>query len=140
MGAGGFSTNYREENIISRLESSRQSQWSRQIMQLGDCVDQLAQKLALRLVGDELIETTNQRDVEDQLAHNLSSLLDAEDFDIQFAIANVRNLIPRPNRISLYVTAFIIEKLISHRSVEDVFGTDQEIYEAVNQEVTKMIR
>ena len=140
MGAGGFSTNYREENIISRLESSRQSQWSRQIMQLGDCHEQLAQKLAMRLVGDELIETTNQRDVEDQLAGNLSSLIDAEDFDIQFAIANVRNLIPRPNRISLYVTAFIIEKLISHRSVEDVFGTDQEIYEAVNEEVTKMIR
>ena len=94
----------------------------------------------MRLVSDELIETTNQRDVEDQLAANLDGLLDAEDFDIQFAIANVRNLIPRPNRISLYVTAFIIEKLISHRSVEDVFGTDQEIYEAVNEEVTKMIR
>jgi hypothetical protein len=140
MGAGGFSTNYREENIISRLESSRQSQWSRQIMQLGDCVEQLAQKLAMRLISDQLIETTNQRDVEDQLAKNLGSLLDAEDFDIQFAIANVRNLVPRPNRISLYVTAFIIEKLIEHRAVEDVFGTDQEIYEAVNDEVIKMIR
>ena len=140
MGAGGFSTNYREENLISRLESSRQSQWGRQIMQLGDCYDQLAQKLAMRLISDELIETTSQRDVEVQLSSCLNGLTDAEDFDIQYAIANFRNLVPRPNRISLYVTAFIIETLISHRSVVDVFGTDQEIYDAVNLEVTKMIR
>jgi hypothetical protein len=140
MGGGGFNTNYREENLISRLESSRQSAWVRQLSQLGDCADQLAQKLAMKLVDANLIETTNQRDVEEQLATNLGDLMQAEDFDIQYAISPLRNLVPKPNRISLYVTAFIIEKLIDHRSVVDVFGTDEEIYAVVNKEVTGMIR
>jgi hypothetical protein len=137
---GDFHTNYREENLISRLESSRQSAWTRQLMQLGDCADELAQKLAMKLVDSERIETTSQRDVEEQLAGALGDLLRAEDFDIQFAIANFRNLVPQANRISLYVTAFIIERLINHRSVVDVYGTDEEIYNVVNQVVTSMIR
>lgn len=140
MGGGGFNTNYREENLISRLESSRQSAWVRQLSQLGDCADQLAQKLAMKLIDTNLIETTNQREVEEQLATNLGDLMQAEDFDIQYAISPLRNLVPKPNRISLYVTAFIIEKLIDHRSVVDVYGTDEEIYAVVNKEVTGMIR
>jgi hypothetical protein len=140
MGGGGFNTNYREENLISRLESSRQSAWVRQLSQLGDCADQLAQKLAMKLIDTNLIETTNQREVEEQLATNLGDLMQAEDFDIQYAISPLRNLVPKPNRISLYVTAFIIERLINHRAVVDVYGTDEEIYAVVNKEVTGMIR
>jgi hypothetical protein len=137
---GGFNTNYREENLISRLESSRASAWSKQLAQLSDCADQLAQRLAMKLVDTHLIETTNQREVEEQLAGNLGELLQAEDFDIQYAISPLRNLVPRPNRISLYVTAYIIERLINHRAVVDVYGTDEEIYNVVNQEVSHMIR
>ncbi len=137
---GDFHRNYREESILSRLESSRQSAWSRQLHILGDRADELAQRLALRLVDTKLIETTNQREVEEQLAHCLGELLRAEDFEIQYSIANIRNLVPRPNRISLYVTAFIIEKLIDHRAVVDVFGTDEQIYAVVNQEVGNIIR
>ena len=140
MGAGGFSTNYREESLISKLENSRQSSWFRQMNQLNELADQLAQRLALKLVDENLVETSSMRDLEEQLAHCLGTLLDAEDYDIQFAISPIRNLVPRPNRISLYVTAYIIEKLISHRSVEDIFGTDEEIYEVVNNEVVRLIK
>lgn len=137
---GGFSTNYREENLISRLESSRQSQWTRQIHQLGEVSDQLAQRLALKLVDEKLVETNNQRELETQLAYCLGQLLEAEDFDIQYAISPLRELVTKPNRMSLYITAFIIEKLLSHRSVVDIYGTDEEIYQVVNQEVTRLIR
>jgi hypothetical protein len=137
---GDFHTNYREETLISRLESSRQSAWGRQLLQLGDCADELAQKLAMKLVEGKLIETTSMRDVEEQLAGCLGELLQAEDFDIQYAIAPLRNLMPRPNRVSLYVTAFVIERLINHRSVVDIYGTDEEIYNVVNQEVTRLIK
>lgn len=137
---GDFHTNYREESLISRLESSRQSAWGRQLYQLGDCADQLAQRLAMKLVDSKLIETTNQRDVEEALADCLAELLQAEDFDIQYAISPIRNLVPRPNRISLYVTAFVIERLLNHRAVVDIYGTDEEIYAVVNQEVTNLIR
>jgi hypothetical protein len=137
---GDFHTNYREESLISRLESSRQSQWGRQIYQLGEVADQLAQKLAIKLIEANLVETTNQRDLEEALADCIQALLHAEDFDIQYAIAPLRNLIARPNRISLYITAFVVERLLDHRSVVDVYGTDEEIYNVVNGEVTGMIR
>lgn len=137
---GGFNTNYREENLISRLESSRQSAWGRQIHQLGECTEELAQRLAMKLVDAKLIETTNQRDIEGALAAYLGDLLQAEDFEIQYVISPIRNLAPRPNRISLYITAQIIERLIDHRAVVDVYGTDEEIYATVNQEVARFIR
>jgi hypothetical protein len=91
-------------------------------------------------VEGKLIETTSIRDVEEQLASCLGELLQAEDFDIQYAIAPLRNLVTHPNRVSLYVTAFVIERLINHRSVVDVYGTDEEIYNMVNQEVTRLIK
>ena len=137
---GGFNTNYREENLISRLESSRQSAWGRQIHQLGECTEELAQRLAMKLVDAKLIETTNQRDIEDALAAYLNDLLQAEDFEIQYVISPIRNLAPRPNRISLYITAQIIERLIDHRAVVDIYGADEEIYAAVNQEVARFIK
>lgn len=139
MGAGGFSTNYREDSLISRLENSRASLWRRQLAQLNDCAGELARRLAMKLVNDELVETTNQTELESQLAQCLQKLLVAEDFDIQYDIAPVRELVPRPNRVSLYVTAFIIEKLIDHRSIVDIFGTDLEIYNAVDETVESMI-
>lgn len=137
---GDFHTNYREENLISRLESSRQSAWGRQLAQLSDFADELARKLAMKLVDSQLLETKSQADVEEQLAGAINELLHAEDFEIQFAIAPLRDLVARPNRISLFLTAFVIERLINHRSVVDVYGTDEEIYEVINTEVTRTIR
>jgi hypothetical protein len=46
----------------------------------------------------------------------------------------------RPNFISLYITAFIIEKLINHRTIIDIYGTDEEIYQCVNSRVSRIIR
>ena len=45
----------------------------------------------------------------------------------------------RPNFITLYVTAFIIEKLINHKTIVDIYGTDEDIYNAVNTLVQKFI-
>jgi len=58
---------------------------------------------------------------------------------VQFQIANIRNLVPRPHFVSLYVTAYIIEKLINHKSIVEIYGTDEEIYHSVNNQVFKVI-
>lgn len=137
---GSFSTNYRESNLISRLESSRQSAWTRQLATLTDLGDEAARKLALKLVDAGSIEVTNMRDLEEQLILCVNELLHAEDFEIQYAISPIRNLVEKPNRISLFITAFVIEKLINHRSVVDVFGTDEEIYNVVNDEIMRLIK
>ena len=51
----------------------------------------------------------------------------------------MRTLVARPNFIGLYLTAFVVEDLIKHRSVVDVYGTNEQIYDCVNQQVTKLI-
>ena len=135
-----FHVNYREETLISRLENSRQSAWGRQLSRLNECFEELSKRLAMKLVENHLIETNNIKAIEEQLSFALGELQQAEDFDIQYAVAPLRNLVERPNRIALYVTVYIIERLIKHRAVVDVFGTDEEIYQVVNQEVENMIR
>lgn len=137
--ASDFHVNYREESLISRLENSRQSAWGRQLLQLDDNRFDLSKKLAMRLIENNLLETNNQKDIEEQLLNCINQLLQAEDFEIQYAIAPLRTLVERPNRIALYITAFIAEKLIDHRSVVDIYGTDEEIYNTIYQEMGKVI-
>jgi hypothetical protein len=45
--------------------------------------------------------------------------------------------VPDGNVVSLYLTAFTIEKLLDHKDVVDIFGSDEEIYLTVNQQVKK---
>jgi hypothetical protein len=58
---------------------------------------------------------------------------------MQFKIAPIRNLVPDPNVISLYLTQYIIEDLIDHPHIQDVFGDDLDIYRAVDS-ILKRIR
>lgn len=134
-----FNVNYREDSLISRLENSRQSAWGRQLMQLDDNRFEISRKLAMRLIENNLLETNNQKEIEEQMLGCLNQLLQAEDFEIQYAVAPLRALVERPSRMALYITSFISEKLINHRSVVDIYGTDEEIYNTVNQELAKFI-
>jgi hypothetical protein len=93
--------------------------------------------IAMKLVENGLVETTNKNSLEEQIQSCLEKLTRASDFDIDYQIAPVRNLVPDGNVVSLYLTAFIIEKLLDHRDVVDIFGSDEEIYLTVNQQVKK---
>ena len=69
----------------------------------------------------------------------LRLLSNMEDFDIQFKISPLRNLATDPNFISLFLTQFIIEDLVEHPKVQDIFGDDLDIYRTVDS-VMKKIR
>ncbi len=62
-----------------------------------------------------------------------------DDFEIDFQVAPFRNLVPQPQIVSLYVTAFVIEKLINHKDVIDIFGSDEDIYYCINKQVIKFL-
>jgi hypothetical protein len=62
-----------------------------------------------------------------------------EDFDLDYQIAPIRNLVPQPHIVSLYVTSFVIEQLIKHKDVVDIFGSDEEIYYTINEQVKKFL-
>ena len=92
--------------------------------------DELAMKLVQRLLDQHIIETTSESAIREVFANLLRSLPEIEDFDFQFKIAPLRQLAPNPNFMSLYLTQFIIEDLVNHAKIDDVFGDDVDVYKA----------
>ncbi|MFP3869675.1 MAG: hypothetical protein ACLFVT_02185 [Syntrophobacteria bacterium] len=138
--ARDYRPNIRESSVISRLDSAKEAARTEALNQLYEAGADLANRIAMKLIEEKLIETKSKKELERQLAACIKTLLGAEDFDVQYQISPWRTLVRRPNFISLYITAFIIEKLINHRSVVDIYGTDEEIYECVDSQVKQMIR
>jgi hypothetical protein len=102
-----------------------------------DCAEPLANGIATKLIEAKLVETTNKNALEEQLQKCLDKLSRLDDFEIDYQIAPFRNLVPQPQIVSLYVTSFVIEKLINHKDIVDIFGSDEEIYFTINQQVKK---
>ena len=138
--ARDYRPNIRESNVISRLDSAKEAARAGAINQLHEVEQELANRIAMKLIEQKLIETKNKKELERQLAGCIKTLIEAEDFEVQYQIAPLRTVVRRPNFVSLFITAFIIEKLINHRTIIDIYGTDEEIYESVNSQVNKMIR
>jgi hypothetical protein len=125
--------------VISRLDHAKESQRSNALNLLREHMDELSARITIKLIEDRLIETTSKDRLEMQINGCLQALLAAEEFEVQFQTANIRSLVPRPHFISLYVTAFIIEKLIDDKSVLELYGTDEDIYHCVNAQVSRFI-
>lgn len=134
-----YRPNVRESAVISRLDHAKESQRNNALNILRQSSEDLADRIAMKLIEERLIETTSKVDLENQIHFALESLLTAEEFEYQFLVANIRNLVPRPHFVSLYVTAYIIEKLIDHKCVVEIFGTDEDIYASVHRQVARMI-
>jgi len=93
----------------------------------------------MKLVETKLIETTSKNILEEQISWCLDKLTRAEDFDIDYQTAPFRDVVQNPNIVSLYVMAFILETLINHKAIVDIFGSDEEIYRSINKQVTKFL-
>jgi hypothetical protein len=132
-----FRPSTRESSILSKIDSSKEHKRRLAIGGLRDCADSLSNAIAMKLVESHLVETSNKNSLEDQIKSCLEKLTRASDFDIDYQVAPIRNLVPDFNVVSLYVTAFILESVLSHKDTVDVFGSDEDIYLAVNQQVKK---
>ncbi len=132
-----FRPSNREASILARIESSQEHARRRAIGNVRECIEPLSNAIAMKLVETELVETTDKAAVEEQVSRCLEKLGRSEDFDVDFQIAPFRQVVRNPHVVSLYVTAFVIEKLINHRSVVDIFGSDSDIYLCINRQVAK---
>jgi hypothetical protein len=134
-----FRPSSRESTILSKIESTKEHKRRLAIGRLRDCSEPLSNAIAMKLVERNLIETTNKNTLEEQLNGCLEKMGRMEDFDIDYQIAPFRNLVPQPHIVSIYVTSFVIEKLINHKDVVDIFGSDEEIYFTINEQVKKYL-
>lgn len=134
-----YRPNVRESAVISKLDHAKESQRYNALNLLRLHVEDLSGRIATKLIEDRLVETTSMDDLDGQIQNALQTLLTAEEFEVQLETANIRTLVPRPHFISLYVTSYIIEKLIDHKSIVEIYGTDEDIYRCVNKQVSKLI-
>jgi hypothetical protein len=109
------------------------------ISRVRDCSEPLANAIASKLIEKNLVETASQNSLEEQIRKCLDKMTHMDDFDVDYQIAPIRNLVPQPQIVSLYVTAYVIEKLIDHKDVVDIYGSDEEIYFTINQQVKKFL-
>lgn len=122
-----FRPSTREASILSKIESTKEHMRRLAISRVRDCTESLSNAIAMKLVENDLVETTNKNSLEEQITACLEKLTRADDFDVDYQIAPLRHVVPQPHIVSLYVTAFVIEKLIVHKDVVDIFGSDEEI-------------
>ena len=134
-----FRPSTRESSILSKIESSKEYARRVSISSVRDCIEPLSNVIAMKLVENSFIETTSKNALEEQIGKCLDSLVHADDFDIDYQIAPFRRLVTNPHVVSLYVTAFVIEKLLNHKDIIDIFGSDEEIYFCINEQVRKML-
>ncbi|MDA8405027.1 MAG: hypothetical protein M0Z56_12675 [Desulfobacteraceae bacterium] len=132
-------SNLGESKIVSKIALSKELERRNAISAIADGHDLLSNYIAMKLVENNLVETSNKNSLQEQIDFCLEKLIHAEDFDVDYQIAPFRNIVSDPHAVSLYVTAFVIEKLINHKDTIDIYGTDEEIYTCVHRQVMKYL-
>ena len=134
-----FRPSSHEASILSKIESTKEHMRRLAIGRVRDCSEPLANAITSKLIENKLVETTSQNSFEEQIRKCLDRMTRMEDFDIDYQVAPIRNVVPQPQIVCLYVTAYVIEKLIDHKDVVDIYGSDEELYLTINQQVKKFL-
>ena len=131
---GGHSHNpYRADAAASNSIDRKREQERRFMMHSAfKNSEELASRLVQRLLDNHIIETNSVDTIREAISKQLQHISELEEHDFNFKIAPIRQLVPNPNILSLYMTQYIIEDLIDHRDIEDIFGEEGDIYVAVD--------
>ena len=132
-----FRPSTRESSILSKIESSKEHARRMIINRVKENIEPLSNALAMKLVENKLVETTNKNGLEKQIRNCLDKLIYAEDFDVDYQVAPLRQLVSNPNIVSLYLTSFVIEQLINHKDTIDIYGSDEDIYFCIDEQIRK---
>lgn len=100
--------------------------------------EELAIVLVQRLVDEHIIETNDVHAIQQGVERQLREPADMEEFEIRLKIADIRTLVPDPNILTLYLTAYIIDDLINHPKIQDIFGDDLDVYKAIDTVLSKL--
>ena len=133
-----LNTGKEQDKLINRLERQERKQSLQRDRFLKFKLNEIHSGLTQELLMQEIVETDNAGAFSDLILKGLKKLLRTSEFDYKYYIAPIRGLIPRPNPISLYMTQYILEDVLNDPCVIDVFGTDVDIYKAVNKVVSNI--
>ncbi|HET97230.1 MAG TPA: hypothetical protein ENN98_00710 [Desulfurivibrio alkaliphilus] len=128
----GSQTRPYNDRTAGAIDRKRERERQNMLQNLYRNAPELATKLVQRLLDKHVIETTSAEAIREVFTNLFHKLPEMEDFDIQYKTAPLRGLIADPNFISLYLTQYIAEDLINHDTIQDIYGDDLEIYQAVD--------
>jgi len=123
---------------INAIDRKREQERHFMLMKTRDHAEELATSLVQRLLDKHIIETNSDRAIREAVEKELKRLIDMEEFDMQFKVAPIRSICQDPNIISLYMTQFVIEDLVDHPNIQDVYGDDNDVYSAVDSIFSKI--
>ena len=134
-----FRPSTREASILSKIESSKEHARRMSISAIPDCIEALSNAVTMKLVENQLVETTNKNGLQENIQQCLETLHRADDFDVDYKLSPFRQIVPHPHVVSLYLTAFVLEEVINLRDTVDVFGSDEDIYLTIHQQVSRFL-
>jgi len=132
MAKVNISPNRTTDRTIRSIDRKRERERRKMFFKAKDHATEFAGKLAQRLIDRKIIETNSVSDIREAFENQLNKLGYLEEFELQMKIAPVRTIAQDPNVVSLYFTQYIVEDLIDHPAIQDVFGDDLEIYRVVD--------
>jgi len=130
-----FRPSTREASILSKIESTKERARRQAINAIPECIEALSNAVSMKLVEHNLVETTNKNGLQEQIHTCLETLHRAGDFDVDYKVSPFRKITPQPHIISLYLTACVLEEVINHKDTVDIYGSDEDIYATIHQQV-----
>ena len=127
------------DKTVRAIDRKREQERKKMFIHARDHAEMFATKIVQRLIDRNIIETTSVEGMRSSFEKQLKSLSMLDDFDLQMKLAPFRTLVQDPNIVTLCLTQFIIEDLVEHPDIQDVFGEDLDIYRAVDS-ITKVLR
>src|SRR4030043_361806 len=132
-----FNSGRVQDKLINRLERQEKQQAFQRDRFFKFKLPEIHRTLSQTLLMEKIVETENSTAFSDALLKGLKKLLKTSEFDFKYFIAPIRDVVPRPNPISLYITQYILEVVLNDGNVIDVYGTDQDIYGLVDTVITQ---
>jgi hypothetical protein len=138
MARSFISPNNATNKTIDAIDRKREKERRFLLTHARDNAAELATKLTQRLLDEHIVETTSDRAIRETLENQLHQMISIDEFDMQYKISPIRSIVPNPSITSLYITQYIIEDMINHPKVQDIFGDDLDVYRVVDSVLSKV--
>lgn len=121
-----------QDKLLDRLERKERRELFQRDRFFKFKLQQIQKRLHQILLMERIIETSDPAALSELLLKGLKRFQKTNEFEFKYFIAPIRDLVPRPNPISLFMTQYVLEVVMNDPCVIEVYGTDQEIYKVVN--------
>src|SRR3972149_1397405 len=121
-----------QDKLLDRLERKERREVFQRDRFFKFKLQQIQKRLHQNLLMERIVETSDPAALSELLLKGLKKFQKTNEFEFKYFIAPIRELVQRPNPISLFMTQYILEVVMNDPSVVEVYGTDQDIYKVIN--------